>query len=80
MQALRKIQKVYSDHISIKIPKAFINRTLEVIVIPVDDLRPTPKTVATWPKDFFAKTAGCFASTPLVRENQGEYEVRDIIR
>jgi hypothetical protein len=29
-------------------------------------------------KDFFAKTAGCFAGTPLVSEEQGDYEARDI--
>ena len=80
MQVLRKIQKINSDHISIKIPKAFKNRTLEIIVMAVEDLRQTPESVETWPKDFFAKTAGCFAGTPLVRENQGEYEVRDTLR
>jgi hypothetical protein len=80
MQAVRKIQKADSDHISIKIPKAFKNRTLEVIVMLVDELIPKSETVETWPEDFFAKTAGCFADTPLVRENQGEYEVRDTIR
>lgn len=80
MQALRKIQKVDSDHISIKIPKIFRKRTLEIIVMPVDDLRSTPETAETWPKDFFVKTSGCFAGAPLVREDQGEYEVRDTIR
>ncbi len=80
MQVLRKIQKVDSDRISIKIPKAFRNRTLEVIVMPIDEMRSIPETVDIWPKDFFTKTAGCFAGTPLVRENQGEYEVRDTIR
>jgi hypothetical protein len=80
MQALRKIQKVDSDHISIRIPNAFKNRTLEVIVMLADELVPNPETVETWPEDFFAKTAGCFADTPLFRENQGEYEVRDTIR
>lgn len=30
-----------------------------------------------WPKNFFAKTAGCFAEMPLVREEQGVYEKRE---
>jgi len=80
MQVLRSIQTVNSDHISLKIPKSFIKRALEIIIIPIDDSKPAPETSAAWPKDFFARTAGCFAGTPLVREEQGEYEVRDSIR
>jgi hypothetical protein len=80
MQALRKIQTVNSDHISLKIPKAFMKRSLEIIIMPVDESKPESEASAVWPKDFFAKTAGCFANTPLIREDQGEYEVRDIIR
>lgn len=80
MQALRKIQIVNSDHISLKIPKAFMKRTLEIIIMPIDDSKLASEASSAWPKDFFAKTAGCFAGTPLVREDQGEYEVRDSIQ
>jgi hypothetical protein len=30
-----------------------------------------------WPPGFFEQTAGCWAGGPLVREPQGEYEVRE---
>lgn len=80
MQALRKIQTVTSDHVSIKIPKSFMGRSIEIIMIPIDDSKPETKTYTGWPKNFFAETAGCFSSTPLVREDQGEYEVRDAIQ
>ncbi|MDD2734411.1 MAG: hypothetical protein PHF56_10760 [Desulfuromonadaceae bacterium] len=80
MQAMRTIQTVDSDHISLKIPKAFMKRSLEIIIMPLDESKPVVKASPTWPKDFFAKTAGCFAAEPLVREHQGEYEVRDILQ
>lgn len=38
------------------------------------------KQLKNWPPDFFEKTAGSFASTPLVREDQGVFEVRDPIK
>jgi len=30
-----------------------------------------------WPPDFFETTAGAWAGEPMVREPQGDYEVRD---
>jgi hypothetical protein len=80
MQVIRKIQTTDSDHISLKIPKAFMKRSLEIIIMPIDDMKIPSGGSAQWPKDFFSKTAGCFATTPLVREKQGEYELRDSIR
>ena len=80
MQVVRKIQTANSDHISLKIPKAFMKRPLEIIIMPIDGIKTSSGDFAQWPKDFFAKTSGCFADTPLVREEQGEFEVRDTIR
>lgn len=80
MQALRQIQTFNSQHISIKIPKTFMNRSLEIIILPTENQKGAHVPPEDWPKDFFAKTAGCFSETPLVREAQGEYEVRDTIR
>jgi hypothetical protein len=79
MQVVRKIQTADSDHISLKIPRAFMKRSLEIIIMPIDDIKTTPEE-GQWPKEFFTKTSGCFADIPLVREEQGEYEVRDTIR
>ena len=80
MQVVRKIQTADSDHISLKIPKAFMKRSLEIIIMPIDEIKTPSGGFAQWPKDFFTKTSGCFADTPLVREEQGEYELRDTIR
>ncbi len=33
-----------------------------------------------WPPHFFERTAGSFAETPLVREDQGAFEERDEIK
>lgn len=79
MQVIRKIKATDSDRVSLKIPKSFVSRQLEIIIKPIDDVK-TPRAASSrWPKDFFAKTAGCFAGTPLAREDQGEYEERDLI-
>ena len=80
MQAIRKIQIADSDQISLKIPKSFIKRSLEIIIMPIDEDKTVLGSSTEWPKDFFTRTAGCFAGTPLVREDQGEFEVRDTIR
>jgi len=80
MQALRKIQTVNTDYISLKIPKTFMKRSLEIIIMPLDESKYVVEASPAWPKDFFAKTAGCFAAEPLVRDSQGEYEVRDILQ
>ena len=57
-----------------------MKRSLEIIIMPVEDSKSASESSAVWPNDFFAKTAGCFAGTPLIREDQGEYEVRNTIR
>jgi len=57
-----------------------MKRSLEIIIMPIDDIKTPSGGGAQWPKDFFTKTSGCFADTPLVREEQGEYELRDTIR
>jgi len=80
MQIIRKIKTTDSDHISLKIPKAFMQRSLEIIIKPIDDIKMTSMCSEQWPKDFFSKTAGSFAATPLVRDEQGEYELRNSIR
>jgi hypothetical protein len=75
MQAVRGIQVADTDTVSVRVPKGFRHRRLEVIVIPIDD-----SPVRTWPAGFFEQTAGCFAGTPLVREDQGAYDVRKEMR
>jgi len=74
MQALREIQTAETDTLCVNVPKSFLHRKLEIIVIPVDEA-----LSLAWPSAFFEQTAGCFANTPLVREEQENYEVRDEI-
>jgi len=74
MQALREIQTAETDILSVILPKSFLHRKLEIIVIPVDEA-----LSLAWPSAFFEQTAGCFANTPLIREEQENYEVRDEI-
>ncbi len=71
MQALRQFQTADKDSISIKLPRAFQKRKLEIIVIPVDEKIKAHTSDTTWPKDFIERTAGCFAGFLLVREDQG---------
>jgi hypothetical protein len=79
MQALRQIKTTDNDFISIKIPRAFQRRKLEIIIIPVNEKASYHDTESTWPRGFFDRTSGCFEGTPLVREEPGEYEVRNEI-
>jgi hypothetical protein len=79
MQTLRQIKTTDNDFISIKIPRAFQRRKLEIIVIPVNEKASAHDIESTWPRGFFDRTSGCFAGTPLVREEPGEYEVRNEI-
>ena len=79
MQIVRRIQTVDTTQLSIKIPKSFVHKQLEILVMPVENVN-TMSDSADWPPHFFARTAGCFSETPLVREDQGAYEVRDTIK
>ncbi len=38
---------------------------------------PASDTDSDWPPDFFEATAGAWAGEPMVREPQGDYEIRD---
>lgn len=50
-----------------------------ITLLPVDSER-REKQRNNWPPDFFEKTAGSFADSPLVREGQGVFEERDAIK
>ena len=61
-------------------PVGIANADLEVMVV-VQPIAPasahkTPENLG-WPPGFFEQTFGCLQDIPLVREPQGEYEVRD---
>ena len=75
MQALREIQTADTNQVFIKIPKDFLHRRLEIIVIPIEG-----SIEQGWPSAFFEQTAGCFSDCQLVREDQGKYEERSMIK
>jgi hypothetical protein len=75
MQAVREIQTAESSKISVDIPSVFLHRKVEIIVIPLEEV-----SAPTWPVGFFELTAGSFADQPLVREDQGTYELRNAIQ
>ena len=76
MQVVRRTQTTDTQQLAIKIPKSFVHKKLEIIIMPIKNSR-VEQPEAAWPKNFFTKTAGCFAETPLIREKQGAYEKRD---
>ncbi|MEI8140756.1 MAG: hypothetical protein WCI03_12930 [bacterium] len=72
MEGLREIQTADNERVFVIVPKSFLHRKLEIIVMPVDDI-----STQAWPVGFIEQTAGCFASEPLVRGDQGAYEIRE---
>jgi hypothetical protein len=66
--------------LKLQVPVGIINADLEVMVV-VQPILPTSAHKMPedrgWPPGFFEQTFGCLQDAPLVREPQGEYEVRD---
>jgi hypothetical protein len=81
MQSIKVRSRVGSDGmLHLQIPGGIKNTDLEVIVIfqPVasETEAKTPEDLG-WPPGFFERTFGCFRDEPLVRGEQGEYEIRE---
>jgi hypothetical protein len=81
MQSIKVRSRVGSDGmLHLQIPGGIKNTDLEVIVIfqpvaPATEAK-TPEDLG-WPPGFFERTFGCFRDEPLVRGEQGEYEIRE---
>jgi len=81
MQSITLKSHVGTDGIlKLQVPVGITNADLEVMVVvqPIA-LAATLKTPQDlgWPPGFFEQTAGCWQGEPLIREPQGEYEIRD---
>lgn len=84
MRSLQLRSYVSEDGIlRLQIPTDMPNQELEVVVV----LQPTAVQQekdmpddGEWPRDFFEKTAGLFQNDPLERGNQGEYEIRELLK
>jgi hypothetical protein len=66
MIAIREIYQTSSERLTIPVPKAFQNRPIEIIMLPLE-VRIQNKD---WPPDFFEKTAGCLSDDPIERAPQ----------
>ena len=77
METITLHSRVGSDGLlKLQVPVKATNTELEVVLI-VQPVVPTGQERG-WPPGFFEQTYGSFRDQPLVREPQGEYEVREV--
>jgi len=76
MDAIREVRVIQHNVITINVPDQLINRTVEIIVLPLNDQY---QIQDAWPEDFFEVTAGCMAEDPISRASQGDHEKRESI-
>ena len=74
MDAIREVRVIRHNVITINVPDLLVNRTVEIIVLPLND---QDQIQDAWPVDFFEATAGCMAADPISRASQGDYEKRE---
>ncbi|HIK09548.1 MAG TPA: hypothetical protein IGS52_04660 [Oscillatoriaceae cyanobacterium M33_DOE_052] len=83
MQIIKlKVRSDAEGKVIFQVPQDLANQELEMAVIyqPVAQTSPIqPPESLGWPAGFFEQTAGCLADEPLVRYDQGEYELREDI-
>ncbi|MCQ3979966.1 MAG: hypothetical protein DPW09_41645 [Anaerolineae bacterium] len=80
MQSIKLQSHVGSDGIlKLEIPLGLTDADLEVLVVVQPLLVSSPATPEElgWPPGFFEETAGAWQGEPLIREAQGDYEIRD---
>ncbi len=81
MQALREIHQITSNTLIISVPEAFQNRSVEIIMLALDENTSQVSVPnQNWPPDFFEKTAGCLADDPIERAPQGADEIREVLK
>lgn len=80
----QKVIILPGGRIEISDPKLPVGAVAEVIVLFETTEQPALKSVSPtapedlgWPPGFFDRTYGSFREQPLVREPQGEYEIRE---
>ena len=73
---IREVRVIQHNVITINVPDQLVNRTVEIIVLPLND---QDQIQDAWPVDFFEVTAGCMAEDPISRAPQGDYERRESI-
>lgn len=76
METITLHSRVGADGLlKLQVPVKLTNTDLEVVLI----VQPVASAGLElgWPSGFFEQTYGSFRDQPLVREPQGEYEIRD---
>lgn len=76
METITLHSRVGADGLlKLQVPVKLTNTDLEVVLI----VQPVASAGSElgWPPGFFEQTYGSFRDQPLVREAQGEYEIRD---
>lgn len=79
MKTIQTKLRIGSDGVlTLKLPSGMADTDLDVIVImqPVGPDGPKPVTDPEEWKRFVEETAGCWQGEPLVRPDQGEFEIR----
>lgn len=71
--------------LKLEVPVGMAETDVEIVVIfqPVKPASPTAKQAPEelgWPPGFFEQTYGALKDEPMVREPQGEYEVRNELK
>ena len=76
METITLHSRVGADGLlKLQVPVHMTNTELEVVLI-MQPVAPTGQE-HVWPPGFFEQTYGSFRDEPLIREPQGEYELRD---
>jgi hypothetical protein len=76
METITLHSRVGADGLlKLQVPVKATNTDLEVVLI-VQPVMPAEQSLG-WPPGFFEQTYGSFQEQPLVREPQGEYEIRE---
>ncbi len=76
METITLHSRVGADGLlKLQVPVKLTNTDLEVVVI-VQPAEPADQA-PDWPSGFFDEVAGGWRGEPLIREDQGQYEVRE---
>jgi len=78
MQSILLNSRVGHDGIlKLNVPVGFQDAELEVVIVVQPITSSQGLTDASgWPSGFFEQTFGCLRDDPIIRESQGEYEIR----
>jgi hypothetical protein len=77
METITLHSKVGADGLlKLQVPVKLTNTELEVVLI-VQPVTPASEA-RSWPAGFFEQTYGSLRDQSLVREPQGEYEIREV--